>query len=79
MSFCKFTKNSLFIGGAKTQKLVVVTKTIYSQDIKTTLKQNLTCTFLSVRLNLINPLCHSGPCIKEEPSLKVSFSRRVSA
>ena len=42
--------------------MVVVTKNILSQDIKTTFKHNLTCTFLSVRLNLKNPLCHGGPC-----------------
>ena len=35
--------NSLFIGEAKTQKLIAVPKIILSQDLKTTFKQNLTC------------------------------------
>ena len=35
--------NLLFIGEAKTQKLIAEPKIIVSQDFKTTLKQNTTC------------------------------------
>ena len=35
--------NSLFIGEAKTQKMIAVRKIILSQDFKTTFKANLTC------------------------------------
>ena len=41
---------------------IVLPKNIQFQDCKTTFKQNVTCIFLSVRVNLENPLYHDGSC-----------------
>ena len=44
------------------QKLVVMPKNIQSQHSKTTFKQNLTCIFLSVRVNLRETFQSEIPC-----------------
>ena len=44
-------------------KLVDETQIPQSQEYTDTFKQNLTCTFLSIRGNLKYTLCHEGPCI----------------
>ena len=43
-------------------KLVDETQIPQSQEYTDTFKQNLTCTFLSIRGNLKYTLCHEGPC-----------------
>ena len=43
-------------------KLVDETQIPQSQEYTDTFKQNLTCTFLSIRGNLEYTLCHEGPC-----------------
>ena len=44
------------------QKLVVMPKNKSPQDSKTTLKQNLTCIFVSVRVNSKATLQYGTPC-----------------
>ena len=43
-----------------------------TRNFKTTFKKNLTCIFLSVRVNLKNTLCHEGPCIVDFSLLNIS-------
>ena len=57
--FFKFNNNSLFIDGAKTQKLVVVAKHI--RISKPPLKRIQLADFYP-SVNLKNTLCHEEPC-----------------
>ena len=47
-------------------KLVVIPKIPQSQDFRTTFKQNLTCIFVSVRLNLLLSFHSETPCTESE-------------
>ena len=44
------------------KKLVELAKFLKSQDFKSTIKEYLTCTFLSLRANSNNPVCLHWPC-----------------
>ena len=55
------------------QKLVVMPKNIQSQDSKTTFKQNLTCIFLSARVNLKGTLQYETPC-----TINISSSNAIA-